>query len=123
MKINTPLIYDKIILRDITIEDVTDNYLFWLNNPEVNKYLEARFTKWNKSLIRDFVIDCINDESTALLAIENASEHIGNFKIEITNKRHKIAGFSLFIGEKSCWGKKIASTAIRIVADYTFDVL
>ena len=34
-----------IFLRRLTEEDVSDDYVNWMNDPEINQYLESRFNK------------------------------------------------------------------------------
>lgn len=36
------IITPRLILRRLTVEDITDDYLLWINNPDANKFLEIR---------------------------------------------------------------------------------
>lgn len=115
----------KIHLRLISLEDVTERYLEWLNDPEVNRYLETRFTEQTLESIRAFVSEKISSSNEFLYAIcENEGDrHIGNIKLGPLNPHHRSADVSLFIGEKNCWGKGYATEAIFLLTQHAFDSL
>lgn len=53
----------------------------------------------------------------------NSNCHIGNIKIGPINPHHNYADISYFIGEKSLWGKGIATEAIQLILKYAFEEL
>ena len=42
-------------LRELNVADVTESYVSWLNNPEINQYLESRFFKHEFKDVKRFV--------------------------------------------------------------------
>ena len=60
---------DDIYLRKISISDCNENYLNWMNDSEVNKYLESRFTTHSIDSLKDFVNSMNNSENNVLFAI------------------------------------------------------
>jgi len=116
---------NKVSLRLVTLEDCTQEYVSWLEDPEVNKYLETRWSKQTLETIKDFVSGIRNSSDSYLFAIiENQSrKHIGNIKIGPVNKNHSYADTSYFIGDKSSWGKGYATEAIRLVTGFGFEKL
>ena len=36
---------EKLILKEMKVSDVDENYHKWMNDPEITKYLESRFQK------------------------------------------------------------------------------
>ena len=38
----------RLIYRTLSVEDVTQNYVDWLNDSEVNRYLETRYNHQTK---------------------------------------------------------------------------
>ena len=107
-------------LRPVTLADVSDRYLGWLNDPVVNRYLETRWTPQSLDSIRGFVSAQIAATDSLLLAIEDQGVHVGNLKIGPINRHHRCADVSYFIGERSCWGKGLATAAIRAACDIAF---
>lgn len=115
---------EQIGIRKIEQSDVTDKYVKWLNDPEVNKYLECRHTVHSlESTIK--YVDSLNEDNEILLGIfdSNNNRHIGNIKIGPINKLHKQATIGLIIGEKEYWGKGIGTKVIKYVSRYAIESL
>lgn len=111
-----------VTLRQIELEDCNENYVKWLNDPEVNQYLETRWIRQNLEEIKEFVIfQRENDHSILFAIIYNpTNQHIGNIKIGPINPHYKYAAISYFIGEKRLWGKGCATEAIRLISEFGF---
>ncbi len=116
---------DDIYLRKISISDCNENYLNWMNDSEVNKYLESRFTTHSIDSLKDFVNSMNNSENNILFAIidKSSDKHIGNIKLGNIHPVHKYADIGLIIGDKNCWGKGIGTKSIQLVTDYAFNKL
>lgn len=115
----------KIFLRLVTLEDCKQEYLNWLNDPEVNRYLETRWHKQTLSSVQEFVLSMLEDPDNYLFAINHSvrNHHIGNIKLGPINHNHSYADISYFIGEKNEWGKGYASEAIHLVSEFGFNRL
>jgi len=113
---------NSIYLRTVQKKDVTIRYLSWLNDPEVNQFLETRFTPQTIEGIEEYVNQVSYDKSTFFFAIfyKKTNEHIGNIKLGPINWIHKFAEISLFIGEKKYWNKRLATEAIKIISSFAF---
>ncbi|HVP06883.1 MAG TPA: GNAT family protein [Candidatus Acidoferrum sp.] len=112
-------------LREVRRSDVGPRYYQWLNDPEVNRYLETRFVPRSLENISEHVarMDSKDDEPFFAICTLDGDEHIGNIKIGPINWRHRYADVSLLIGEKRYWGKGFATDAISLVTLYGFEVL
>jgi len=113
-----------VTLRTIELSDCTEEYLSWLNDPMVNKYLETRLSTQTHQSIYDFVHEMIRSDSSYLFAmISNDSriKHIGNIKLGPVHPFYLYADVSYFIGDKDYWGKGIATEAIKQVVDLAFN--
>lgn len=114
----------QIYLRQIEMSDCNDNYVRWLNDPEVNQYLETKWSEQNLDSIREFVnSQKINTHSVLFAIVSNQGRHIGNIKIGPVHPRYNHADISYFIGEKEHWHKGIATEAIALVCDFGFNEL
>jgi ribosomal-protein-alanine N-acetyltransferase len=112
-----------ISLRLVVLDDCTPRYLTWLEDPEVNRYLEARWRAQSLETIRAFVTAQLAAVDSYLFAIEAESAHVGNLKIGPINPDHRCADLSYFIGERASWGRGIATAAIRIASGIAFGLL
>jgi RimJ/RimL family protein N-acetyltransferase len=116
------LIGDKIYLRPLAREDLNDAYLSWLNDPEVNRYLESGIFPYTHEQLEQYYTSVTGTTGKAALAIiEKATDkHIGNVKLEPINwvARHTV--FGILIGEKAAWGKGYGTEATRLTVEYAF---
>lgn len=112
-------------LRSLESTDINSNYLNWLNDPQVNRYLETRFLPQSIEALSAYWKTHSNDPSSPWFAIclASSSTHIGNIKIGPINWVHRRADISLFIGDSSCWGKGYASQVISCITEWAFSEL
>jgi RimJ/RimL family protein N-acetyltransferase/methionyl-tRNA formyltransferase len=125
MLIDEPLKTSRLVLRPLCRGDVSDRYVGWLNDPNVNRFLEVRFHQHSFESTRAFV-EQVNDSLDTLLLgmfIHGGSDHIGNIKIGPINHFHKRADIGLLIGESREWGKGYASEAIGAVSQFGHEKL
>ncbi len=117
---------DRLLFRVLNKQDVSERYVGWLSDPEINQYLETpRYVTQTKDLCEKFVLDMKKDPASYLFGIfdKMTMEHLGNIKLGFINTYHQRAQLSLFIGEKSCWGKGYGSESIKCITQWGFDTL
>ena len=99
--------------------DVTDDYVGWLNNPRVNRFLESRFEVHTRESVREFVRGHLFDPASLFCGIRSGAhslKHVGNIKLSPIDRNHRIAELGIMIGDESAWGKGIGTEAIRVMA-------
>lgn len=115
---------ENIFLRRLTEEDATEDYVRWMNDPEINQYLESRFYKQSIESCKAFIRSVSNDNNYQFgIFLKETGKHIGNIKIGSINHYHKYADIGFLIGEKQYWGRGIATEAIKLATDYAFNTL
>lgn len=118
-----PLIDGKrIYLRGIRPQDAEGDYCRWMNDNEVTRYLESRFTPHSVQSIASFITQ-VNESSDSVLfaiVVRDGNTHIGNIKIGSINWIHHYADVGLLIGSKAHWGKGFATEALNLVVEYAF---
>jgi len=116
---------NRIALSQVLIQDANDRYLSWLNDVEVNRFLETRWTSQTLETVIAHIRKVSSSSTEVLLKIVVASEglHIGNIKIGPIDVNNKSAEVSFFIGDKAFWGQGYATEAINLCVDYCFEVL
>lgn len=115
----------KLYLKPFTVGDVTEEYIGWLNDPEVNQFLESRFEHHTLESSRVYVEKISQNPANIFLAImsKDTGRHIGNIKLGPIDSHHKVGSIGLMIGDKNSWGKGLATEAVKLLTDYAFDTL
>lgn len=112
-------------MREVRESDLNASYVGWLNDSEVNRFLETRFVPQSIESIYSYWQnhrDAINSPWFAIELIDS-HQHIGNIKLGPIDWVHRRADVSLFIGDKASWGKGYASEAIFLMSKWAFDQL
>ena len=60
---------ERVILSQYYEKDVSEEYLSWLSDKEINRFLEARFTEYSEALAKEYVNSCIKSPNTYFLKI------------------------------------------------------
>jgi len=108
------LVGQKIKLEKFCDKHITDEYISWLNDSEVNRYLCVGRIPVSKS---DVSVPS-GDKDIRFAIIAKRKKYIGTIslhKIDWIDRRGEIG---YIIGDKSFWGKGVASEAISLVTAY-----
>jgi len=112
----------RIYLRKLDEKDATQKYCSWLNDPEVNKYLETREATIEE--LRQYIKDKNKNPNCLFLGIfKENKKHIGNIKLEPIDFENKKATLGILIGDKEYWGKGIGTEAVKLLVNWSFDNL
>lgn len=102
------MIIDKILqtprlnLRIMSVVDASEAYLGWMRDPQVNQYLESRFSLPESTQDLINFIEYVNASSDSLLLgifLRADGRHIGNIKIGPVLTRYARAELGYLIGE------------------------
>jgi len=120
MKLSKSLETKRLSLRTLAADDATDRYVGWLNDPEINKYLEVRFVPQTIESVRSF-IGSMNDSPDNLLLgifLKEDGAHVGNIKLGPIDPYHHRSDIGIVIGDRDQWGKGLATEAIIALSDH-----
>jgi len=119
------LIGETVYLKEFHIEDSLSNYIKWMEDQEVLRYTDSRYSDNSIEKLKEYVMKISKDPDSLLFAIswKQNYKHIGNIKIGPIDRIHGTASIGILIGEKSYWGKGCGTEAIRLVSDYALNVL
>ena len=114
-----------ICLRPLDDSCCSEKSVDWMNNIDINKYLEARWVSHNCESVKAFIKEIENSDHSIIFGIFRKidSVHIGNIKIGPINLNHKRASIGILIGDKNEWGNGYASEAIQLVTEFGFEEL
>ena len=71
----------RLALRSLSSGDITQDYCNWLNDPTINQFLEARFTRHSIESLQNYVEGMNASPADLLMGIVEKGQHIGNVKI------------------------------------------
>ncbi len=110
-------------LRKLTLEDANERYVGWLNDPEVNVYLETRTATVQG--IRDYIDKKSSSDTALLLGIywQQNDDFIGTVKLEPIDFATGVATMGILIGDKVYWGKGVATEVVNAITEYAFNSL
>jgi ribosomal-protein-alanine N-acetyltransferase len=111
---------NRLVLKKFTTRYLTDDYVHWLNDPEIVKYSEQRHKTHTLSSCRDYY-ESFEKKTDLFLAIivTGSGKHIGNITVTI-DVHNKVADIAIMIGEKSTWGKGYGKEAFMGIMNYLF---
>lgn len=118
------IIGKNIFIKILSMDDVTDNYVKWMQDEDVTQFLESRWKSYSLDDIKEYVESMNDSQNDFLLGIflkENKT-HIGNIKIGNVNHIHGFGDIGLLI-EKNHWGRGYGKEAIELATKYAFEEL
>lgn len=120
-----PLAGPKLTLRPLEESDITEEYLRWLNDPEVTRYLGVGKEPATRESVHRYVQRFKNSETDLLFAIidQKTDKHIGNVTLNHIHRVHGTADTGMMIGNKEFWGKGYAFEAWVLLMDHAFSRL
>ena len=113
---------ERVYLRPLEDPDVNEEYLGWLNDPEVTRYLAVGESVTTRETLRAYLGRFQNSTTDFIFAIidRRTNQHIGNVTINRLHPVHRIADTGLMIGRKEFWGQGYGYEVWRLVIDYAF---
>ena len=119
---NSFLVGEKIYLRPLGEEDLTERYRDWFNDADVCQFnSHHRFPNYDEDM-RQYYETTICSRNNLVLAIcdKETDAHIGNVSLQEINPLNQSAEFAIIIGEKAYWGRGFGKEVARLVIDHGF---
>lgn len=113
---------DIISLGPFSEKHITEEYLSWLKDPEVTKYSEQRHREHTLNTCQSFFDNLSKDDYFFAITANDNVKHIGNCHLKV-NKANKTADISILIGNKSFWGKGVATSVYDLISKFSFEHL
>ena len=114
---------ERLVLKPLNLSHCSQNYVDWMNDDEVNKYLESG-GNYSLGLLKEYLITV--EKSNLLfwaIHIKENNKHIGNIKIDPIDVLTLSAEYGIMMGDKTEWNKGYAKEASIAVIDYCFNKL
>jgi RimJ/RimL family protein N-acetyltransferase len=120
---NIDLESERLIFKRLSMDHLSEDYVSWINDEEVNMYLETR-GNYTLDLLKSYIEEQYNKEVYFwAIHLKGSKKHIGNIKIDPINLETNSGEYGILIGDKSSWGKGFASEASIRIINYCFEEL
>ncbi len=121
MSLNKILHSERLVYRPLNSAYCTETYLQWLNDEEVNRYLEI-FEPYTRDQLKSFLDGVDKNDRLLFWAIhlKENDKHIGNIKIDPINRYHGYGEYGIMMGDRSEGGKGYAAEASNRIIEYCF---
>lgn len=111
----------RLLLERLTLKHLSQSYVDWLNDPEVNKFLESGGDYTIKKLEKYLIEQEEKDIFFWAILTKNNCRHIGNIKIDPIDIEENSGEYGILIGDKTQWGKGYALEASLKIFQYCFE--
>jgi len=120
---NIDLESERLIYKKVSAEHASDAYVSWINDPEVNRYLETR-GNYTLDLLKTYIKEQYKKETYFwAIHLKSSKKHIGNIKIDPINSKANSGEYGILMGDKINWGKGYAKEASNTIINYCFEEL
>jgi len=107
-------------LENLKISDVKSNYLLWLRNKKVNKFITKSNFKDLEQLKKFIKKNYLKKNSFFLKILNKNKLHIGNVRIYNINLKKSSAYFGILIGDQKSWNKGLTQEVIQHIGKYLY---
>ena len=114
---------ERVYLRALEESDIGEDYIGWLNDAAVTRYLESAgyFPSTPVNLTQWLEKYADSSENMAFAIVEKETgQAMGTTTLHAINWIHRTAGIGIMIGRKECWGKGYAFEAWDLLIDHAF---
>lgn len=114
---------ERLTLKRLSLNHLSIDYLSWLNNPQVNLYLETK-GNYTLDMLKSYIEEQYKNEVYFwAIHLKKSNKHIGNIKIDPINYNLNSGEYGILMGDHLNWGKGYAKeSSIRIIK-YCFEEL
>jgi [ribosomal protein S5]-alanine N-acetyltransferase len=100
---------------------ITDRYLDWLADPEVNRF-SRRLGRPRPSTAEALAwLRGLAPEEFVLAILDPALGHVGNIKFGPVDRENSRADLSILLGERRCWNRGLGAEAMYLVTRHLFE--
>ena len=112
-------------LRPLSLLDVDQNYVNWLNDPEVCEFNSHHVFPYTLALAKEYVEKVQTSRSDLVLAIVaiDSGKHIGNIALQNIHAVNRSAEYAIVLGDKAYWGKGVGKEASMLILKHGFETL
>ena len=111
-------------LRLLDATDVTDEYVAWLNDPQVTRTMVAgNFPQSRDSIVR-FLREMAPPHAASFAICDRQTDrHVGNVALRHIDWINRHAEVGILVGDRTYWRRGVAREAVTLLTRYSFETL
>ena len=111
-------------IKPISINEISLDYISWLNDVETNQFLEVRHNKSTRESVIKYINEIRTKTECDFFAIfMNEDMHIGTINItNFNNNKYGIAIYGIMIGDKNAQKLGLGGLASIMLIEYLFNM-
>ena len=119
------LVSARLTLRAVGIADISEQLLWWLNDPDTTQFLEIRHIPQTKERVERYVRERLAQPESPHLGIYDSGGHrlVGTVTVNQHDPYHKTADISFVVGHPVVGRQGYATEALHAVCMYLFQVV
>jgi len=116
---------ENIYLRNLELNDLSNNYLSWLNDQKASLQNSHALFPYTINQIKAYIESTFQNRNLIVLAIvvKEKNIHIGNISLQNINWINRNAEYAILLGNKNYWRKGIAFEASELIIRHGFNNL
>jgi ribosomal-protein-alanine N-acetyltransferase len=109
---------EKVTLKRFVESDITDEYVAWLNDPQVVKYSNQRFIQHTRETCKRY-LDSFKGTGNLLIKIERKVDclFVGTMTAYIS-AHHQTVDIGIMVGRRLVWGSGIGQEAWNLLLNW-----
>jgi ribosomal-protein-alanine N-acetyltransferase len=109
-------------LAPLGVDDVTEDYVSWFNDPETFRFLGSKFGQ-TQALVRDYIGQIRPPNLMARILRREDQRHVGNLALQGFDPINRRMELGIVIGVADARGKGFGRDACSVIIEHAFDHL
>ena len=116
---------DKIILQPFSKDFISNKYLDWINDKDINRFIDKANDNTSLDDLKFFAESMIESDFDYFFAIiyKKKQCHIGNVRLGAIDSHFKKSNFGILIGDKRFHGCGVATEVLELIKHFSFNYL
>lgn len=111
---------ERLIFKPLNTTYSSQEYVDWINDEEVNRFLESK-GGYTIQMLNEYLEKAEKNKPFFwAIIIKSTNKHIGNIKIDPIDWRNRIGEYGILLGDKNSWGKGYGKEASQAIIYYCF---
>lgn len=111
----------KVSLRTFILSDISDQFISWLNDPQVVKYSNQRFYTHSYETCFQYLQSFAKPPNLYLAIVDNINSKVYGSITAYRQIHHDTADIGILLGDRTVWGQGIGTECYVLLINYMFN--